>query len=140
MWAHDLAAHGRALGRRAAAEGYLRLRMLPGEQAQVDWGHFGRVKIGTALRTLWAFVIVLSWSRQILLLFCLNAAMPSVLREHVDASASIGAYRASYCTTTCPHRRRHDRPRRARAELGSRLGDRVPQTHRGSGREQGEGS
>ena len=70
---------------RPAAEAYLRLRTLPGEQAQVDWGHFGRVQIGAALRTLWAFVMVLSWSRQIFLRFYLNAAMPSFLRGHVDA-------------------------------------------------------
>lgn len=70
---------------RPTAEAYLRLRTLPGEQAQVDWGHFGRVQIGAALRTLWAFVVVLSWSRQIFLRFYLNAAMPSFLRGHVDA-------------------------------------------------------
>jgi transposase len=70
---------------RPAAEAYLRVRTLPGEQAQVDWGHFGRVQIGAALRTLWAFVMVLSWSRQIFLRFYLNAAMPSFLRGHVDA-------------------------------------------------------
>jgi len=70
---------------RPAAEAYLRLRTLPGEQAQVDWGHFGRVQIGAALRTLWAFVMVLSWSRQIFLRFYLSAAMPSFLRGHVDA-------------------------------------------------------
>ena len=28
---------------RPAAEAYLRLRSLPGEQAQVDWGHFGHL-------------------------------------------------------------------------------------------------
>lgn len=27
-------------------EAYLRLRALPGEQAQVDWGHFGTMRIG----------------------------------------------------------------------------------------------
>src|SRR5882672_1898219 len=31
---------------RSAAEAYLRLRSLPGEQAQVDWGHFGHLVIG----------------------------------------------------------------------------------------------
>ena len=33
---------------RPAAEAYLRLRSLPGEQAQVDWGHFGHLVIGRA--------------------------------------------------------------------------------------------
>ena len=45
---------------RPTPEAFLRLRTLPGEQAQVDWGHFGKLRIGAALRTLWAFVMVLS--------------------------------------------------------------------------------
>mgnify|MGYP002147609838 CR=1 FL=1 len=32
------------------AEAYLRVRTLPGEQAQVDWGHFGHLQIGRARR------------------------------------------------------------------------------------------
>ncbi len=70
---------------RPAAEAFLRLRTLPGEQGQVDWGHFGKVQIGSAERVLWAFVMVLSWSRHIFLRFYLSAAMPSFLRGHVDA-------------------------------------------------------
>lgn len=78
----------RVVGRlrpRPAAEAYLRLSTLPGEQAQVDWAHFGKIQIGSALRTLWAFVMVLSWSRMIFLRFYMSAAMPSFLRGHVDA-------------------------------------------------------
>jgi hypothetical protein len=45
---------------RPPAEAYLRLRTLPGEQAQVDWGHFGHLQIGRARRSLMAFVMVLS--------------------------------------------------------------------------------
>ncbi|MER8474267.1 IS66 family insertion sequence element accessory protein TnpB, partial [Mesorhizobium sp. M1328] len=48
---------------RQKAEAYLRLRTLPGEQAQADWGHFGHIQIGRARRPLMAFVIVLSQSR-----------------------------------------------------------------------------
>lgn len=70
---------------RPKAEAFLRLRTLPGEQAQVDWGHFGKITIGRATRTLWAFVMVLSWSRAIFLRFYLNAAMPSFIRGHVEA-------------------------------------------------------
>jgi transposase len=44
---------------RPPAEAYLRLRKLPGEQAQVDWGHFGHVQNGRARRPLMAFVMVL---------------------------------------------------------------------------------
>ena len=45
---------------RPPAEAYLRLRTLPGEQAQVDWAHFGKLTIGRAARPLMAFVMVLS--------------------------------------------------------------------------------
>ena len=45
-----------------AAEAYLRLRTLPGEQAQVDWAHFSHIMIGKAKRPLMAFVMVLSFS------------------------------------------------------------------------------
>jgi transposase len=67
------------------AEAYLRLATLPGEQAQVDWGHFGKLKIGNAERRLLAFVMVLSWSRRIFLRFYLGDATGNFLRGHVDA-------------------------------------------------------
>ena len=43
---------------RPVPEAYLRLKTLPGEQAQVDWGHFGHHEIGHAKRPLMAFVMV----------------------------------------------------------------------------------
>jgi transposase len=70
---------------RPAAEAYLRLRTLPGEQAQVDWGHFGQLAVGHAQRPLMAFVMVLSYSRMIFLRFFFGCAMESFLRGHVAA-------------------------------------------------------
>ena len=75
---------------RRPAEAYLRLRSLPGEQAQVDWGHFGHLQIGRARRPLMAFVMVLSHSRQIFLRFFLDARMESFLRGHVGAFTAWG--------------------------------------------------
>jgi transposase len=75
---------------RPAAEAFLRLRTLPGEQAQVDWGHFGHLQIGRARRPLMAFVMVLSYSRRIFLRFCLDARMDSFLRGHVEAFVAFG--------------------------------------------------
>lgn len=66
-------------------EAFLRLRTLPGEQAQVDWAHFGKIKIGNAERRLLGFVMVLSWSRMIFLRFYLGDGMANFLRGHVDA-------------------------------------------------------
>ncbi len=73
---------------RPAAEAYLRLRTLPGEQAQVDWGHFGHLQIGRARRPLMAFVMVLSHCRMVFLRFFLDARMDSFLRGHVEAFAA----------------------------------------------------
>jgi transposase len=70
---------------RPAAEAYLRLRTLPAEQAQVDWGHFGKLTIGRAVRPVMAFVMVLSYSRMIFLQFFLGSHMANFLRGHVAA-------------------------------------------------------
>lgn len=70
---------------RPPAEAYLRLRTLPAEQAQVDWGHFGYVTIGKARRPLMAFVVVLSYSRKIFLRFYLNQQTANFLRGHEAA-------------------------------------------------------
>lgn len=70
---------------RPPAEAYLRLRTLPAEQAQVDWGHFGHLAIGRARRPLMAFVMVLSYSRQVFLRFFLDARLANFLRGHQAA-------------------------------------------------------
>jgi hypothetical protein len=58
---------------RPVAQAYLRLRTLPGEQAQVDWAHLGHIEVGRARRPLMAFVMVLSYSRRIFLRFFLSS-------------------------------------------------------------------
>ena len=76
---------------RPKAEAYLRLRTLPGEQSQTDWAHFGHLTIGAARRALMAFVMVLSYSRQIFLRFFLDARMENFLRGHTAAFQAWGA-------------------------------------------------
>ena len=76
---------------RRHAEAYLRRAVLPGEEAQVDWAHFGKLTVGRAVRDLFAFVMVLSYSRLRLVHFALRAAMPSFLRGHVEAFRFFGA-------------------------------------------------
>jgi len=75
---------------RAPAEAFHRLRTLPGEQAQVDWGHFGKLRVGRAERPLMGFVMVLSYSRRLFLRFYLNARMESFIRGHLDAFEFFG--------------------------------------------------
>src|SRR6187399_2032283 len=83
----------RVIGRlrpRKPAEAFQRLRTLPGEQAQVDWAHFGKLQVGRAQRPLWAFVMVLSYSRRLFLRFFPGASMPFFVRGHVEAFADFG--------------------------------------------------
>ncbi len=75
---------------RPQPEAYLRLKTLPGEQGQMDWAHFGTLTIGQAKRKLMAFVMVLSFSRQVFLRFYLDAQMANFLRGHVAAFAAWG--------------------------------------------------
>jgi transposase len=76
---------------RPHGEAFLRRAVLPGHEAQVDWAHFGKITVGRAKRDLFAFVIVLSYSRQRFVRFSMRAAMPSFLRGHVEAFGFFGA-------------------------------------------------
>ena len=73
----------------ARAEAYLRLDTLAGEQAQVDWGHFGQIRVGSTTRSLSCFVLVLSWSRACYARFALDQTLESFLRGHVEAFAAL---------------------------------------------------
>ena len=73
---------------RPQPEAFQRLKTLPGEQGQVDWGHFGTITIGRAQHKLMAFVMVLSYSRRIFLRFYPNARMANFLRGHEAAFAA----------------------------------------------------
>jgi len=75
---------------RSRTEAFLRLSTLPGEQAQVDWGSFGTIRIGSSVRSLCAFVMVLSYSRAVFARFVLDMTMESFLRCHRAAFESFG--------------------------------------------------
>lgn len=74
----------------AQSEAFLRLDTFPGEQAQVDWGHFGHFQVGHARRPLSCFVLVLSWSRAMYARFALDQTLESFLRGHVEAFHALG--------------------------------------------------
>ncbi|MCP4673963.1 MAG: IS21 family transposase [Deltaproteobacteria bacterium] len=90
--------HGIAILRRYVAKvraprprkAYLRVEVESGEQAQVDWGSFGRFRIGAAQRPLSVFSMVLSWSRAIFLDFSLDQKMDTFLRMHRRALEFFG--------------------------------------------------
>lgn len=71
---------------------YLRLCTLPGEQAQVDWASFGKIKIGDAERKLYGFIMVLSWSRHVFLKFYLNQSTANFQRGHLEAFSFFDGY------------------------------------------------
>lgn len=75
---------------RRAAEAFLELRTVPGEQAQVDWASFGRYPVEGGERRLSAFVMVLSYSRMLFVRFFLDQRMGSFLEGHVRAFATFG--------------------------------------------------
>jgi len=71
-------------------EAFLRVRTFPGEQAQVDWGHFGTFAVGAARRPLSCFVMVLGWSRAVFARFSLDQTLESFLRGHVLGIEALG--------------------------------------------------
>jgi transposase len=73
-----------------AGAAYLRLHTLPGEQAQVDWGHFGHLHIGQVKRPLSCFVMVLAHSRALYARFFLDQTLSSFLLGHVLAFEALG--------------------------------------------------
>lgn len=70
---------------RPCPEPFARLSMPPGEQAQMDWAHFGKIQVGRALRPLCAHILTLSWSRMCFVQFFHDMERASFLRGHVDA-------------------------------------------------------
>ena len=69
---------------------YRRVVTLVAEQAQVDWGTFGKVRIGHGTRAVSGFVMVLGYSRALAALFTLDQTLESFLRGHVEAFDALG--------------------------------------------------
>jgi len=57
----------------------------PGQQAQVDWDHFGLIEHAGRQRRLYAFVMTLGWSRAMYLEFTISADAAWWLRCHLHA-------------------------------------------------------
>jgi len=71
--------------RPTSREAFLRLEAFAGEEAQVDWAHFGTVHVGRAERKLSCFVLTLSYSRALYLEFFFDQTLENFLRGHVRA-------------------------------------------------------
>jgi transposase len=71
-------------------EAYLRTETLPGEQAQIDWAHVGKVSIHGTERALWLFVLVLAHSRAMWAEFVIDLSVYSLCRSLVRAADALG--------------------------------------------------
>jgi transposase len=68
----------------------VRFETEPGEQAQVDWGHFGTIQYQGRRKALYAFVMTLGWSRAMYLEFTTSADEAAWLRCHLHAFCFFG--------------------------------------------------
>jgi len=69
---------------------FLKLTFTEGECAQVDWGTYGTVPVGTTRRKLSFFVMVLCYSRRMYLEFTVAQTMEHFLACHEHAFAVLG--------------------------------------------------
>ena len=70
---------------------FLKLAFAPGECAQVDWGSYGTVNVGSTRRRLSFFVMVLCYSRMMYLEFTVCQSMEHFLACHQNAFNFFGA-------------------------------------------------
>lgn len=71
-------------------EAFLRLDPLPGEQAQIDWAYVSKIHVPGGERALWAFVIVLSYSRALWAELVFDLTIDSLRRSLVRAASHFG--------------------------------------------------
>lgn len=76
--------------RRRQPTATVRFETKPGEQAQVDWGVFRYERPDGTTTTIWAFVLVLSWSRAMYVEFVPRADVATFIRCHIHAFEQLG--------------------------------------------------
>ncbi len=70
---------------------FLKLDFAAGECAQVDWGEYGTIAVGSTRRRLSFFLMVLCYSRRMYLEFTVSQKMEFFLACHENAFAAFGA-------------------------------------------------
>lgn len=76
--------------RRPRQPAFLTLSFAPGECAQVDWGEYGTIEVGSTRRRLSFFVMVLCYSRLMYIEFTLSQTMEHFLACHQHAFDALG--------------------------------------------------
>lgn len=69
-------------------EAFLKLSFAPGECAQLDWGEYGSIGVGSTRRRLSFFVMVLCYSRLLYVEFTVSQTMEHFLAAHQHAFAA----------------------------------------------------
>ncbi len=69
----------------------IRFETEPGRQAQVDWKECGKMEIDGKLQKVYAFVMLLGYSRIPFVLFSLDMTSPTLLQAHLMAFRFFGA-------------------------------------------------
>jgi len=72
------------------------LEFAAGECAQVDWGQYGSVAVGSTRRRLSFFLMVLCYSRMLYLEFTLSEAMDHFSPAIAGPSSSLAASRKKF--------------------------------------------
>lgn len=70
-------------------EAFLKLSFAAGECAQIDWGEFGSIGVGSTRRRLSFFVVVLCYSRLMYVEFTVSQTMEHFLAAHEHAFAAL---------------------------------------------------
>lgn len=73
----------RSLRPKKGRQAFMRIETRPGDQAQVDWGEFKKVRLGSTVVDLHFFCMTLSWSRDIEGLWFLSEDLLTLERAHV---------------------------------------------------------
>ncbi len=71
--------------RKKTPHAYMVLHSLPGEEAQVDFGYIGTLKVNGHPRKAWVFVMSLSYSRYMYVSITLDQSVQTFIRCHTEA-------------------------------------------------------
>lgn len=68
----------------------IRFETGPGQQAQVDWGSFGKIEIDDKIERLYCFVYVLGYSRAMYIEFTIKQNLQTLEECHINAFEELG--------------------------------------------------
>lgn len=76
--------------KKKAPKAYMVLNTLPGEEAQVDFGYIGMLKVNGKSHKAWVFVMTLSYSRYMYIQITLDQSVRTFIMCHVNAFRYFG--------------------------------------------------